>query len=223
MTPGRIQDPEGAKTVVVSFKTAAGAILAVQRQTFKIVCFKDTDNGRLRVDTTTTIEGKQDSAKHGRRVILIYKSHMYIESSLDPERCSHKTDEKARRAWLLSHIRQIEQYEDINSVAGEQQEDDIMEEEDTDPGLPDGTEIPPSGSGTHIHTGAVHQQRRQQELRQRGSYHQWSLTSALAHQTRRLFLSEMEVESAQGLPLLNCTTDLHPLDSKEPTQGNKAV
>ena len=31
MTPGRIQDPEGAKTIVVTFKTAAGAILAVQR------------------------------------------------------------------------------------------------------------------------------------------------------------------------------------------------
>ena len=29
MTPGRIQDSEGAKTVVVSFKTAAGSILAV--------------------------------------------------------------------------------------------------------------------------------------------------------------------------------------------------
>ena len=31
MTPGRIQDPEGAKKFVVSFKTAAGAIIAVQR------------------------------------------------------------------------------------------------------------------------------------------------------------------------------------------------
>ena len=29
MKPGRIQDPEGAKTFVVSFKTAAGAIIAV--------------------------------------------------------------------------------------------------------------------------------------------------------------------------------------------------
>ena len=55
MTLGKIQDPEGAKTVVVSFKTAAGAILAVHRQTFKIVCFRDLDNGRFRVDTTATI------------------------------------------------------------------------------------------------------------------------------------------------------------------------
>jgi hypothetical protein len=28
-----------------------------------------------------------------------------------------------------------------------------MEEEDADPGLPDSTEIPPSGSGAQIHTG----------------------------------------------------------------------
>ena len=76
MTPSRIQDPEGAKTVVVSFKTAAGAIIAVQRQTFKIVCFRDPDNGRLRVDTSATIGEKQDMNKQGRIVILVYKAHM---------------------------------------------------------------------------------------------------------------------------------------------------
>ena len=72
MTPGRINDPEGAETVVVSFKTASGAILAVQRHTYKIVSFMDNDNDRLRVDTTATIGGKQDINKQGRRVRLIY-------------------------------------------------------------------------------------------------------------------------------------------------------
>jgi len=85
MTPGRIQDPEGAKTVVVSFKTAAGAILVVQRQTFKIVSFMDTNSGRLRVDTAATTGGRHDMNKHGRRVILIYKAHMYKEATLDPK------------------------------------------------------------------------------------------------------------------------------------------
>jgi hypothetical protein len=51
MTPGRIQDPEGEKTIVVSFKTETGVIIVLKRQTFKIVCFKDVDNRRLRVDT----------------------------------------------------------------------------------------------------------------------------------------------------------------------------
>jgi hypothetical protein len=98
MTPGRIQDPEEAKIVVVSFKTASGAILAVQRQTYKSVCFRDIDSGRLRVDTAAIIGGKKDMSKHGRMVILIYNAHMYTEASLDPERCTHKSDEKSRRS-----------------------------------------------------------------------------------------------------------------------------
>ena len=80
---------------------------------------------------------------------------MYNEASLDPERCTHKSDEKARRAWLLTHIRQIDQYEDIISPTEEQQEDDIMDEEDADPGFLDRTEIPPGGSGAQIHTGGT--------------------------------------------------------------------
>ena len=95
MTPGRIQDPEGAKTIVVSFKTAAGAILAVQRRTYKIVCFRDIDNGRLKVDTSTTIGGKQDMSKQGRRIILIYKAPIYTEASLDPEKRTHKHPREA--------------------------------------------------------------------------------------------------------------------------------
>ena len=98
MTPGRIHDPKVAKIVVVSFKTIAGAIQAIQRQTYKVVCLRDIDNGRLRVDTTATFGGKQDISKQGRRVILIYKAHMYTEASLDPERCIHIVDEKANRS-----------------------------------------------------------------------------------------------------------------------------
>jgi len=133
MPPGRIQNPGGAKTVVVSFKTAVGAKIAVQRQTLKIVCFRDMDNGRLRVDTVATIGGKHDMSKQGRRVILIYKSHMDNEATLDPKRCTHESDDKAKRAWPVTHIRQIDQYEDIHIPTGEQQKDDIMEEEEANP------------------------------------------------------------------------------------------
>jgi len=35
--------------------------------------------------------------KQGRRVILIYKANMYTKASLDPERCTHKSDEKVKR------------------------------------------------------------------------------------------------------------------------------
>ena len=108
MTAGRIQNPEGAKTIIVSFRTAAGAIFVVQLQTYKIVSLMDNDNGRLRVDTLATIGGKHDMNKQGRRVILIYKAHMYTEASLDLERCTHKSDEKDRRSWLHTHLRQID-------------------------------------------------------------------------------------------------------------------
>ncbi len=60
MTPGRIQDPEGAKIMVISFKTSPGATLAVQRQTYKIVCFRDATSGRLEVDLDATTGGKQN-------------------------------------------------------------------------------------------------------------------------------------------------------------------
>ena len=43
MTPGRIQDPEGAKTVVMSFKSAAGTVATIHKQTYKIVCFADPE------------------------------------------------------------------------------------------------------------------------------------------------------------------------------------
>ena len=120
MTPDRIPDPEGAKTAVVSFKAAAGAVLAVQRHTYKIVSFRDNDSGRLRLDTSATLGGKHDMNKQGSRVILIYKAHMYKEASLDPERCTHKSDEKVKRSWIQTHLRQIDQYEDIDSPVTDQ-------------------------------------------------------------------------------------------------------
>jgi hypothetical protein len=120
MTPGRIQDLEGANTFLVSFKTATGAILVVQRHTYKIVSFRDINSGRLGVDMAATTGGKHDMNKEGRRVILIYKAHMYKEATLDPERCSYKSDEKARRIWLQTHLRQIDQYEDIDSPVRDQ-------------------------------------------------------------------------------------------------------
>jgi len=72
--------------VIISFKTAAGAVAAIPKQTYKIVCFKDASRDRLRVDVAATTGGKQDPSKHGLRSILVYKSHMYKEASLDPER-----------------------------------------------------------------------------------------------------------------------------------------
>ena len=104
MAPGRIQDPEGAKTFIISFKTTSRAIATIHRQTFKIVCFKDTTRGRLRVDAHAIAGGKQDPSKQGLRIILIYRSHMYREIFLDPERCNLEADQKARTQWVANQV-----------------------------------------------------------------------------------------------------------------------
>jgi len=43
--------------------------------------------------------------KQGRRVILIYKAHMYNKASLDLERCTHKSDEKAANGYSLIYAK----------------------------------------------------------------------------------------------------------------------
>ena len=47
--------------------------------------------------------------------ILIYKSDMYSEASLDPERYTFKVEQKARNQWVSTHARQIGQFEDDNN------------------------------------------------------------------------------------------------------------
>ena len=115
ITPGRIQDPEGAKNMVISFKTTSGAILAAQRQIYKIVCFRDAISGILKVDQDATTGGKQNSALQGMRVLLIYKPHMHAEATLDPERCAFKTYANTRSKWLIKQIQQVDHHEDCIS------------------------------------------------------------------------------------------------------------
>ena len=115
MTPGRIQDPEGAKTIVVCFKTAAGDIAAIKRQTLRFVCYTDITSGRLKIDMAATAGGKHNPSLQGRRVMLIYKTHMHPESSLDPEHCTPKSNARARSSWLHAHIKIVDQYEDVYS------------------------------------------------------------------------------------------------------------
>jgi hypothetical protein len=105
MTPGRIQDPKGAKTVIMSFETTTGAFATIHGQKDTIVCFKDAAMGRLRVNDAATTGGKQDPRKQGLRSILIYKFHMYMEASLDPERYIHKSNQNARNLWVAKQIR----------------------------------------------------------------------------------------------------------------------
>jgi hypothetical protein len=67
------------------------------------------------VDATDTLRGKKDPSKQGRRSIFIYKSYMYSDASLDPEKCTFKMDHKVRNQWVSAHARQIRQFEDASS------------------------------------------------------------------------------------------------------------
>ena len=48
------------------------------------------------MDPNDTAGGRHELRKEGRRVILIYNSHMFTEESLDPERYAAKADPNDR-------------------------------------------------------------------------------------------------------------------------------
>ena len=129
MTPDAIQDPEGATTLVVSCKTAAGATTAIQRQTLRFVCYNDTTSGRLKINMAATTGGKKNPSLHGRQVMLIYRTHMHPEALLDPEHYTLTSDARARRSWLYAHIKTADKYENVYSP--EHNEGDAYMEEDT--------------------------------------------------------------------------------------------
>ena len=112
--------------MVISFKTAAGAVATIHKHTYKIVCYGDTAGRRLRVDVAATARGKHDPSKQGRRSIIIYKSYMYSEASLDPGKCTYKLDQKARNQW--GHARQIGQFEGVSSPPQNTYDEEIKTE-----------------------------------------------------------------------------------------------
>jgi hypothetical protein len=47
---GRIQDPEGAKHLAISYRIASGAVAAIVRNTFPLMTYKDALTSKLKVD-----------------------------------------------------------------------------------------------------------------------------------------------------------------------------
>jgi hypothetical protein len=92
MSTRRVQDPEGEKTVTMSFKTTARATLAIAKLNIKIVCFVDVNSGRLRVNPDATTGGKQQMNAQGIRMVLIYKTSMH---NSEPRKV-HKEDRQER-------------------------------------------------------------------------------------------------------------------------------
>jgi len=115
MTLGRIQDPKGAKTLVVSYKTAARAAAAISRQLFKIVGFADPNLDKLTIDTNPIMGGKQDPYKQIRGMILVSMTSMHSESHLNSAPCGPKADPKTIHTWLIGTLPRLDHYPPTSS------------------------------------------------------------------------------------------------------------
>ncbi len=112
MSPGRIEDPEGAKTVVVIFNTAAGAAASIIERRFLITCYTEADRGRLRLDaalTTSDILGARKRVEKN----LIYDNIMHPLSSLDPINCGQGITPRERLTWATNTLKILEQLSSI--------------------------------------------------------------------------------------------------------------
>ena len=54
MSPGRVQDHEVAKTIVLSYKAAAGSVAPMAKHMFMLTCYIEEHTGRMRLDATLT-------------------------------------------------------------------------------------------------------------------------------------------------------------------------
>ena len=83
MSPGFIQDPEGAKHLVISYQIAAGAISTISRHRFPLMTYKDALTCRLNVDEKMT-PGDLRNPAEGSNKLLIYSANMHPRSILSP-------------------------------------------------------------------------------------------------------------------------------------------
>jgi len=86
MSPRRVQDPEGAKTRLLGYKTAAEAKSTIIKRMFQITCYTKPDSGRLRVNPALTA-----GIIGGAQKILIYDAYVHQQSDLDLVNCGART------------------------------------------------------------------------------------------------------------------------------------
>ena len=127
MSPGRVQDPEGAKTITLSYNSPSGAVAAIIKRRFLITCYTEQDTCRLRLDPSLTA-GTAARARKGAKKILIYDSHMHPFSALDPISCGPGTTPRGRSTCIVNTLKIIENFEPIPTP----DQNDSLEKEDMD-------------------------------------------------------------------------------------------
>jgi hypothetical protein len=109
ISTGRIQDPEGAKHLVISYQTAAGVIAAISKHKFSIMTYKDALTGKLKVDENMTT-GDLRNPSTGTENLLIYSANMHPRSALNPTNCTAKSSPMDRANWIASMLTQMDKF-----------------------------------------------------------------------------------------------------------------
>ena len=95
MSPGRIQDPEGSKHLVMFYQTIAGAVTAIIENRFPLVTYKDALTCRLKVDGKMTARDLRKLAE-GSKKVLIHAVNTHPLSILSPTTCTAKSSPRGR-------------------------------------------------------------------------------------------------------------------------------
>jgi hypothetical protein len=109
MSARRKQDPEGAKHLVISYQTAAGAIAAICRHKFPVMTYKDALTGKLKVDENMTARDLRDPSE-GTKKLLIYSANMHPRNALNPTNCKAKSSPRDRANWIASMLTQLDKF-----------------------------------------------------------------------------------------------------------------
>jgi hypothetical protein len=106
MSPGRVHDPEGAKTLVISYTSTTGATTTVIKRRFQITCYTEPETRRLRVDPALTV-GHTGGAHSGATRILIYDAHAHPLSDPDQANCGAGTTLRDRHNWVVNTLKNV--------------------------------------------------------------------------------------------------------------------
>jgi hypothetical protein len=115
MSPGRVQGPEGAKTIVLSYKTTAGAVASVIKHKLLLTCYTNEHTGRRRLDAALT-SGKTARAQHGAKKKLIYDAIPHSLSDLNPAKCGMRATTRDRQQWAANMLKRFEQLPDVENI-----------------------------------------------------------------------------------------------------------
>jgi hypothetical protein len=114
MSPRRIHDPEGAKHLIISYQTAAGAIAAISRHRSPLMTYKDALTGRLKVDENMSARELRNPSE-GSKKRLIYSVNMHMRNALNPSNCTAKSSPRDKSSWIASMLTQLDKFPDTET------------------------------------------------------------------------------------------------------------